>query len=241
MHDPNVPRAKGKTPGGSAPLVMGPQAGPCSIHSRGGRGAVRTPKCPLTPCMTPTPHVPRGRRPLGARPLSWAPKRGHVPSIPGGEGCSTGPQVPSNPMHHPNAPRARGKTPVGSPLLVMSPQAGPCSIQFRGGMGAVRAPMCLLIPCMTPLHHVPRTRRTEGARPLSSHDIAQIASITSLPCPCPCLYRSLSWAPAVRGSEFDPRESMRHPLLAQTRGWANIACPWTMGLGSLACKSMDVR
>ena len=33
---------------------------------------------------------------------------------------------------------------------------------------------------------------------------------------------------------------MRHPLLARTRGWANIACPWTMGLGSLACISMDV-
>ena len=32
---------------------------------------------------------------------------------------------------------------------------------------------------------------------------------------------------------------MRHPLLAQTRGRANIACPWTMGLGSLACISMD--
>ena len=47
------------------------------------------------------------------------------------------------------------------------------------------------------------------------------------------------WAPVVQGSEFNPRESMRHPLLAQTRGWAYIACPWTMGLVSLACISMD--
>ena len=86
MHDLNVPCAKGKTPGGSAPLVMGPQAGPCSIQFRGGMGAVRAPMCPLIPCMTPTPHVPRGRRPVGARHLSWAPKRGHVQSIPGGGG-----------------------------------------------------------------------------------------------------------------------------------------------------------
>ena len=35
------------------------------------------------------------------------------------------------------------------------------------GRGAVRAPMCPLTQCMTPLHHVPRTRRTKGARPLS--------------------------------------------------------------------------
>ena len=104
----------------------------------------------------------------------------------GGEGCSTGPQVPSNPVHDPNAQRARGKTPVGSAPLVMGPQAGPCSIQFRG-MGAVRAPTCPLIPCMTPLHHVPRTRRTEGARPLSSHDITQIAFhyFFALPFPLP--------------------------------------------------------
>ena len=106
---------------------MGPQAGPYSIHSRGG------------------------------------------------EGCSTGPHVPSNPMHDPNDPRAKGKTHGGSAPLVMGPEAGPCFSQFRGGMGAVRAPMCPLTPCMTPLHHVPRTRRTEGARPLSSHDVTQIA------------------------------------------------------------------
>ena len=192
--DLNDPRAKGKTHGGSAPLVMGPQAGPYSIHFRGGRGAVRAPMCPLTPCMTPLHHVPRTRQTEGARPLSWAPKRGHIQSIPGGEGSNTGPHVPSNPMHDPNDPRAKGKTHGGSAPLVMGPQAGPCSIQFRGGMGAVRAPMC---------------------------------------------HRPLSWAPVVQGSEFDPRESMRHPLLAQTRGWANIECPWTMGLVSLACISMD--
>ena len=78
-------------------------------------------------------------------------------------------------MHDPNDPRAKGKTHVGSAPLVMGPQAGPCFIQFRGGMGAVRAPMCLLTPCMTSLHHVPRTRQTEEARPLSSHDVTQIA------------------------------------------------------------------
>ena len=58
---------------------------------RGGRGAVRAPMCPLTPCMTPTTHVPRGRRTVGARPLSWALKRGHIQSIPGGGGVQYGP------------------------------------------------------------------------------------------------------------------------------------------------------
>ena len=91
MHDPNTPLAKGKMPGGSAPLVMGPQAGPCSIQFRGGKGAVQAPMCPLTPCMTPTSHVPRRKRPVGARPLSWAPKRDHVQSIPGGGGVQYGP------------------------------------------------------------------------------------------------------------------------------------------------------
>ena len=47
--------------------------------------------------------------------------------------------------------------------------------------------MCPLTPCMTPLHHVPRTRRTEGARPLSSHDVTQIAFhyFFALPLPLP--------------------------------------------------------
>ena len=85
----------------------------------------------------------------------------------GGEGCNTGPHVPSNPMLGPNDPPAKGKTHGGSAPIVMGPQAGPHSIHSRGGRGAVRAPMCPLTPCMTPLHHVPRTRRTEGARPLS--------------------------------------------------------------------------
>ena len=100
-------------------------------------------------------------------PLWWSPKRGHIQSIPGGEGCSTRPHVPSKPMHDPNNPRAKGKTHGGSAPLVMGPQAGPYSIHSRGGRGAVRAPMCPLTPCMTPLHHVPRGRRTVGARPLS--------------------------------------------------------------------------
>ena len=173
--DPNDPRAKGKTHGGSAPLVMGPQGGPCFIQFRRGMGAVRAPMCPLTPCMTPLHHVPRTRRTKGARPLSWAPKQGHIQSMPGGGGCSTGPHVPSNPMHDPNEPCLKGKTHGGSAPLVMGPQGGPCFIQIRGRMGAVRAPMGPLTPCMTPLHHVPRTRRTEEARPLSSHDVTQIA------------------------------------------------------------------
>ena len=69
----------------------------------------------------------------------------------------------------------------------MGHQAGPYSIHSRGGRGAVRAPMCPLTPCMTPLHHVPRTRRTEGARPLSSHDVTQIAFhyFFALPLPLP--------------------------------------------------------
>ena len=82
MHDPNDPRAKGKMHGGSAPAVMGPRAGPYSIHSKGGRCAVRAPMCPLTPCKIPTTQVPRGRRTVGARPLSLAPMRGHIQSIP---------------------------------------------------------------------------------------------------------------------------------------------------------------
>ena len=54
-------------------------------------------------------------------------------------------------------------------------------------MGAVPAPMCPLTPCMTPLHHVPRTRRTNGARPLSSHNVTQIALhyFFALPLPLP--------------------------------------------------------
>ena len=91
MLDPNDPRAKGKTHGGSAPLVMGPQAGPCFIQFRGGISAVRASMCPLTPCMTPLHHVPRTRRNEGARPLSWALKRGHIQSIPGGGGEQYGP------------------------------------------------------------------------------------------------------------------------------------------------------
>ena len=149
------------------PLVVGSRAGPYSIHSRGGRGAIRAPMCPLTPCMTPTIHVPRGRRTVGPRPLSWAPKRGHVPSNSGAEGCSTGPHVPSNPMHDPVAPRAKDTPNRGSAPLVMGPQAGPYSIHSTGGRGAVRAPMCPLTPCLTPTTHVPRTRRTERARALS--------------------------------------------------------------------------
>ena len=86
MLDPNDPGAKGKTHRGSAPLVMGPQAGPCFIQFRGGRGAVRALMCPLTPCMTPLHHVPRTRQTEGARSLSWAPKRRHIQSIPGGGG-----------------------------------------------------------------------------------------------------------------------------------------------------------
>ena len=97
----------------------------------------------------------------------WAPERGHMQSIPGDEGCNTGSNVPSNPMPDSNDPRAKGKTHGKGAPLVMGPQAGPCFIQFRGGMGAVRAPMCPLTPRMIPLHHVPRTRRTEGAPPLS--------------------------------------------------------------------------
>ena len=101
-------------------------------------------------------------------PLSWAPKRGHIHCIPGGgKQCSTGPHVPSIPMHDLNDPRAKGKTHGESAPFFMGPQAGPYSIHSRGMRGAVRAPMCPLTPCMTPLHHVPRTRRTEGARPLS--------------------------------------------------------------------------
>ena len=150
--------------------------------------------------------------------------------------------MPSNPLHDPVAPRAKDTPNRWSAPLVMGPQAGPYSIHSRGGRGAVQDSMCPLTPCMTPLHHVRRTRRTEGARPCLCTTSLRLHSITSLPClcPCPCLYRPLSWAPVVQGSEFDPRESMRHPLLAQTPGWANIACPWTMGLVSLACISMDV-
>ena len=126
MYDPVAPRAKDTTNRGSAPLVMGPQAGPYSIHSRGGRGAVRAPMCPLTPCMTPLHHVPRTRRTEGARPLSWALKRGHIQSIPGGEGCSTGPHVPSNPMHDPVAPRAKDTTNRGSAPLVFARRHSDC-------------------------------------------------------------------------------------------------------------------
>ena len=48
---------------------------------RGAGAAVRAPMCPLTPCMTPTPHLPRGRRMVAARPLTFAPEWGHIQSI----------------------------------------------------------------------------------------------------------------------------------------------------------------
>ena len=120
-------------------------------------------------------------------PLWWAPERGHIQSIPGGGGVQYGPHVPSNPLHDSVAPRAKDTPNRGSAPLVMGPQAGPYSMQSRGGRGAVRAAMCPLTPCMTPLHHVPRTRRTEGARPLSSHDVTQIAFhyFFALPLPLP--------------------------------------------------------
>ena len=47
--------------------------------------------------------------------------------------------------------------------------------------------MCPLTPCMTPLHHMPRTQRIEGACPLSSHGVTQIAFhyFFALPLPLP--------------------------------------------------------
>ena len=80
-----------KRKGCHVPLVMRPQAWPYSIHSRGRRGAVRAPMCPLTPCRIQTTYVPRGRRTVGARPSSWAPKRGHIQSVPRGGGVQYGP------------------------------------------------------------------------------------------------------------------------------------------------------
>ena len=191
MHDLIAPCAKGKTHGGSAPLVMGPQAGPYSIHSRGGRGAVRAPMSSPTPCMTPLHHVPRGRSTVGARPLLLADEWGHIQSIPGGKRCSTGPHVPSNSMRDPIAPRAKEKTHSGSAPHFIGQQVGPFSIHSRGEGGAIRAPMCPLTPRMIPMTHVPRGRCTVGARPLSlAHEWGHIQSITggggAVPAPlCP--------------------------------------------------------
>ena len=141
---------------------MGPQAGPYSIHSRGGRGAVRAPMCPLTPCMTPLHHVPRTRRTEGARPLSWAPKRGHIQSILGGEGCSTGPHVPSNPMHDPKDPRAKGKTHGGS----APPPSRAMFHPIQGGDGCSTGPHVPSNPMHDPV--APRAKDTtnRGSAPL---------------------------------------------------------------------------
>ena len=118
--------------------------------------------CPLTPCMTPLHHVPRTRQTEGARPLSWAPKRGHIQSIPGGEGCSTGPHVTSNAMHDPNYPRPKGKMHSGSAPLVMGPQAGPYSIHSRG-QGCSTGPHMPSNPM-----HDPKDPRAKGKTPYGS-------------------------------------------------------------------------
>ena len=87
--------------------------------------------CPLAPCRTLTHHMPRGRRTMGACPLSLVPKPGHIPRIWGGDGCSTGPHVPSNPMQDPYTSRSKDMTNNRSAPLVIGPLAGTYSIHSR--------------------------------------------------------------------------------------------------------------
>ena len=109
-HLPGIFLGQGTTHDGSAPLVVGPQEGTYSIHLGGGMGAVQAHMCPLTPCITPTPHVPRRRQTLGARPLSWVPKRG-------GGGAVRAHMFPLTPcitpMHHvPRTRQTKGARPL---------------------------------------------------------------------------------------------------------------------------------
>ena len=134
MLDPNDPRAKGKTHGGSAPLVTGPQAGPYSIHSRGGRGAVRALMCPLTPCLTPTTHVP-GKTHGGSAPLVMGPQAGlYSIHSRGGRGAVRAPMCPltpcMTPLHH--VPRTR-RTEEARPLSWALKRGHIQSIPVGGG------------------------------------------------------------------------------------------------------------
>ena len=62
---------------------------------------------------------------MGARFLSFVPKRGHIPSNwGGGMGAVRAHMCPENPMHEPNAPRAKGKTHDGRRPLSSVPKRG---------------------------------------------------------------------------------------------------------------------
>ena len=76
MHDPNDPRAKGKTHGGSAPLVMGPQAGPCSIQFSGGGGCSTGPHVPSNPMHDPVAPRAKDTPNRGSAPLVIGPQAG---------------------------------------------------------------------------------------------------------------------------------------------------------------------
>ena len=124
--------------------------------------------CGTGPHVSSNPHVPRTWHTMGARLLSLVPQRGRIPSIWGGGGwCITGPHVSSNPMHHRHPPRAKYMAHDWSAPLVVGPQEGTYCIHLGVGIGAARAHMCPLAPCITPTLHVPRTWRTMGARLLS--------------------------------------------------------------------------
>ena len=112
--------------GATCPLWWAPEGGHIQSIPGRGRGGIRAPMCPLTPFLTPTTHVPRGRRTVGARPLSWAPSGAMFHPIQGGNGCSTGPHVPSHPMHDPVAPRTKDTTNRGSAPLVFARRHSDC-------------------------------------------------------------------------------------------------------------------
>ena len=162
-----LPRAEGKTPGGSTHLVIGPQAGPYSMQSRGGTGAVRAPMCPLTPCRTPTPHVPRGGRPVEARPLSLALMLGHTPSSRGGEWVQYGPPCALQPHAGLQRLTCQGEDAPLERAPCHWPPSGAILHPFRGGYGCSTGPHVPFNPIHDPIAPMPRGGRPVGACPLS--------------------------------------------------------------------------
>ena len=181
---PALLHAKDMAHDGNAPLAVGPQEGTYSVHL-GGNGCSTGPYVLSNPTHHPYPSRAKDTAHDVSVPQVVGPKEGTYAIYLGGGGCSTGPYVGSNTMHHPYPPRAQDTAHDGSAPFVAGPQEGTYSIHFRRKIGAVRAHMFPLTPCITPTHQVPRTRHTKGACPLSLHHATHNYALASLSLPLP--------------------------------------------------------